>query len=407
MTSVPSGRKFYLKMDDLYGTSNGFLSFASELAKQISHDAIELSVSAVETAKFLAQESSIVVEKAAQFAHETLAEHFPDEMKYDDDDMPPEDIVMILPWINDDGSVNEDVQDQVLEISWDLANFQVLTKDELEPIFDIDRYLLIAPQLLAFDAHLRQRHFESARKIPEDVFWGNYFYHCHAARIRYGLSPYVEMSSRCIQLPTSPLSSTASESLPPFDRSNSDFSLDSPEPYQEFEFTTTPEEEELTEDIEQQLEAMAEVPAKRKLGIPTRLKRSMSACKERLSHQKYMEKLASLRRRESTGESLSEPSKSRFQKWSQTSQDIKSSLHRHSASEFLKKRPSLPSSVKKLSKWVPSRAFRSKSLSVSELEHLREIQARLDSIGRKSLAWLCVRPPEIIGDCTAEAFHVE
>ncbi|OQR85806.1 hypothetical protein ACHHYP_11338 [Achlya hypogyna] len=398
-----------------YGTSNGsssllpwvevdeacagFFSFASELARQITQDAMELSVTAVETAKSIAHETTQAVEKATLLAQEALSEHFPDEAEvHGDDDVAREDLITILPWVNEDGSVNEDLQDDILEISWDMANFQHLTHAELAPIFDIDRYLLVAPQLLAFDAHLRQRHFESARLIPEEVFWGNYFYQCHAARLRHGFPPYVELSSRCLQLP-SPMSSTASESLA--DRSLSDFNLDSPEsrptsvsmpelrlvdeastpvpsPVASLESTANSSPTELPADA-------ATTP--RRMGLPTKLKRSMSACKERLVStkergvHKYMEKLAHYRNHQETASDDSKTS--RFQRWSQTSHDLKSSLQRHSltSTAYIKKRASLPSVSsavqQKLGRWVPGRGLRSKSLSVSEMQHLRDIQARL------------------------------
>ncbi|EQC36308.1 hypothetical protein SDRG_06413 [Saprolegnia diclina VS20] len=381
-----------------YGTSNGFFSFASELAKQLTQDAIELSAtamelsaSAVETAKHIAHESSVAVEKATLLAQEALAEHFPDEAPVDaTSDVAPDDLVTLLPWINEDGSVNEDVQDDVLEISWDLSNFNVLTPDKLAPIFDIDRYLVVAPQLLAFDAHLRQRHFESARKIPEDVFWGNYFYMCHVARLRHGLSPYVAASG-LQQLPESPLSSTASESLVSLDRSFSDFALDSPDAGRP---TSVSMPELLDSDLSPP--TLDETPTKRKMGLPSKLKRSMSSCKERLAAtdvHKYMDKVARFRAKHPTSNQTThdddddappDAPTSRFQRWSQTSRDLKSSLRRHSVTSttsYLKTRASLPASVssavQKLPRWVPGRGLRSKSLSVSEMQHLRDIQARL------------------------------
>ncbi|KDO26100.1 hypothetical protein SPRG_08461 [Saprolegnia parasitica CBS 223.65] len=371
-----------------YGTSNGFFSFASELAKQLTQDAIELSAtamelsaSAVETAKYIAHESTAAVEKATLLAQEALAEHFPDEAPEDStSDVAPDDLVTLLPWINEDGSVHENVQDDVLEISWDLNNFNVLTHDELAPIFDIDRYLLVAPQLLAFDAHLRQRHFESARKIPEDVFWGNYFYMCHVARLRHGLSPYV--ASGLKPLPSSPLSSTASESLLPLDRSFYDSALDSPD-------AGRPTSVSMPELLESAHASPTIEETKRKAGLHSKLKRSMSSCKERLAAtdvHKYMDKVAHFRAKHQTSNQAQDDDgdapASRFQRWSQTSRDLKSSLRRHSVtSSYLKTGASLPASVssavQKLPRWVPGRGLRSKSLSVSEMQHLRDIQARL------------------------------
>ncbi|KAF0693933.1 Aste57867_15153 [Aphanomyces stellatus] len=171
---------------DDYGTSQGFFSFASQLGRQLTQDAMDLSNSAVETAKYLAQESTKVVEKASLIAQESLAEVFEPES-----DAPEADIILELPWVDSDGKANKAVQEAVLDISAKASNFKQLPLSVLAPIFDIDRFVQVAPALLALDGQLRQRHAQLSYKVAEEVFWGNYFYHCHVARVAHGLSPYL------------------------------------------------------------------------------------------------------------------------------------------------------------------------------------------------------------------------
>ncbi|RHY78617.1 hypothetical protein DYB31_006923 [Aphanomyces astaci] len=165
----------------------GFFSFASQLGRQLTQDAMDLSTSAVETAKYLAVESTKVVEKASLMAQESLAEAF------EASEETHLDMILDLPWV-------DAVKDGVFSISKTKANFHRLSLPTLEPIFDIDRFVQIAPALLALDDQLRQRHFELSYKLAEDVFWGNYFYHCHVLRVEHGLSPYMPIDGRVVPM---------------------------------------------------------------------------------------------------------------------------------------------------------------------------------------------------------------
>ncbi|ETW01590.1 hypothetical protein H310_06231 [Aphanomyces invadans] len=180
---------------DDYGTSRGFFSFASQLGRQLTQDAMDLSTSAVETAKYLAVESTKVVEKASLLAQESLAEAF------DAPEETPLDLIAELPWMDDEGHIHENVKDGVFAISRSKSNFSTLSLVTLQPVFDIDRFVQIAPALLALDEHLRQRHFELSYKLAEDVFWGNYFYHCHVLRVENGLSPYLSTLGTTLHVP--------------------------------------------------------------------------------------------------------------------------------------------------------------------------------------------------------------
>ncbi|CAK4825163.1 unnamed protein product [Aphanomyces euteiches] len=165
----------------------GFFSFASQLGRQLTQDAMELSTTAVETAKYLAVESTKVVEKASLLAQESLADAFETATNE-----PQIDLIVDLPWIDSAGEAIEKVKDEIFAISGKKANFKQLSLDFLSPIFDIDRFVQVAPELLALDAQLRQRHFELSYKLPEDVFWGNYFFQCHVVRVQNGLAPYFD-----------------------------------------------------------------------------------------------------------------------------------------------------------------------------------------------------------------------
>ncbi|CAK4090866.1 unnamed protein product [Aphanomyces euteiches] len=158
-----------LDTEEDYGTSQGFFSFASQLGRQLTQDAMELSTTAVETAKYLAVESTKVVEKASLLAQESLADAFETATNE-----PQIDLIVDLPWIDSAGEAIEKVKDEIFAISGKKANFKQLSLDFLSPIFDIDR------------------HFELSYKLPEDVFWGNYFFQCHVVRVQNGLAPYFD-----------------------------------------------------------------------------------------------------------------------------------------------------------------------------------------------------------------------